>query len=164
MTSEATAKNENAKPLDQIDKKILELLQKDAELTHKEIANKLNRSITPIRARINRLKTEGYIKRYTVLLDGEKINKSLIAYTQVSLKKHTQKSLSEFGQQASALPEVMECYHMSGTYDFLLRIAIKDMHEYSSVLLAKLSLINNIATMNTFFVISELKYDTGFNL
>ena len=159
-----TAKNGTIKPLDDIDKRILDLLQKDAEMTHKEIADRLNRSITPIRARINSLKEDGYIKQYTVLLDAEKIDRGLIAYTQVILKKHTQKSLSEFSRQVGLLPEVMECYHMSGTYDFLLRIAIKDMHEYSSVLLAKLALINNVANLNTFFVISEVKYETGFNL
>jgi Lrp/AsnC family leucine-responsive transcriptional regulator len=156
--------NELIKPLDDIDRKILDLLQKDAEMTHKQIAALLNRSITPIRGRIKKLKESGYIRRFTVLVDPEKIGKGLIAYTQVTITKHTQRSLLDFQAQVVQLPEVMECYHMNGTYDFLLRIVIKDMHEYSTVLMAKLSQLTGVVTMHTFFVMAELKYETAYKL
>jgi len=152
------------RPLDDIDKRILALLQKDAEMTDKEIGDKLSRSITAIRSRIKRLKDEGFIRRYTVLLDPAKIGRGLLAYTQITLSKHSQKGLTDFQQQVVLLPEVTECYHMNGTYDFLLRIAIKDMEEYNRVLMAKLSKLKNVRTMHTFFVMSELKYETAYAL
>jgi Lrp/AsnC family leucine-responsive transcriptional regulator len=152
------------KPLDAIDRKILALLQKDAELTDKEIGDKMSRSITAVRARIKRLKDDGYIRKYTVLLDPAKIGRGLLAYTQITLTKHSQKGLTEFQQQVVLLPEVTECYHMNGTYDFLLRIAIRDMEEYNRVLMVKLSKLKNVRTMHTFFVMSELKYETAYEL
>lgn len=150
--------------LDEADKTLLGLLQHDAELTYKQLGAKLNRSETAVRARIKKLKDQGYIKKYTVLVDPAKIGSGLIAYTQVTIIKHDRQSLLDFQQQVILLPEVMECYHMNGTYDFLLRIAIKDMDEYSNVLMAKLSQLSGVAHMITFFVMKELKYDTSYNL
>jgi Lrp/AsnC family leucine-responsive transcriptional regulator len=152
------------KPLDAIDRKLLELLQRDAEMTHKQLGAILNRSATPIRERIKRLKQHGFIRKFTALLDPKMIGRDLIAYTQVTIGKHKQRSLIDFQQQVVLLPEVMECYHMNGHYDFLLRIALKDISEYNTVLMAKLSALKGVETMHTFFVLSELKYETGYNL
>lgn len=153
-----------SKPLDDIDRSILDLLQQDSSLSHKEIAGKLHKTVTPIHLRIRRLREEGFIRRYTVILDPAKVGRELIAYTQVTLKEHTQEALLAFREQVVKLTEVMECYHMNGTFDFLLRIAIRDMKEYSEVLMAKLSMLPDVGTMNTFFVMSEVKYETAYAL
>ncbi len=150
-----------AHKLDETDIQILQLLQQDARMSHKELAVRLHLTITPIHVRVRRLQNEGLIRRYTAIVDPEKLGHGLIAYTQVTLKEHTQEALNTFKHQVVQLVEVMECYHMNGTFDFLLRIAIADMKEYNEVLMVRLSLLRNVGIMNTFFVMSEVKYETA---
>ncbi|HEY4325181.1 MAG TPA: Lrp/AsnC family transcriptional regulator [Mucilaginibacter sp.] len=150
--------------LDKTDVGILNLLQEDSRLTHKELAVRLHKTITPIHARVRRLQEEGYIKRYTAIIDHKKIGRSLIAFTQVQLKEHSQERLMAFMSEAVKLPEVMECYHMTGSFDFLLRIAIKDMDEYNLVLMKKLSMLPDVGTMQSLFVMSEAKHETAYIL
>ncbi len=150
--------------LDQTDIGILKLLQEDARLTHKELAARLNKSVTPIHIRIKRLQDEGYIKRYAAILNPKKINRGLIAYMQVQLKVHSEHSLRTFQKEAIKLQEVMECYHMTGAFDFLLRIAIGDMNEYNDVLMNKLANLPDVGTMQSFFVLSEGKNESAYHL
>ncbi|MDN5285237.1 MAG: winged helix-turn-helix transcriptional regulator [Mucilaginibacter sp.] len=150
--------------LDAIDLGILQLLQNDARLSHKELAYKLNKSVTPIHVRIRRLQKDGYIKRYATILDPKKIGRGLIAFTQVQLKEHSQDTLLTFQREVVKLSEVMECYHMTGAFDFLLRIAISDMNEYNELLMNKLSKLRDVGTMQSFFVMSEAKNETAYVL
>jgi DNA-binding Lrp family transcriptional regulator len=150
--------------LDDTDLGILKLLQSDARLTHKEIAYRLHKTVTPIHARIKRLQKDGYIKKYTAIIDPKKIGKGLIAYTQVQLKVHSQENLIDFQSEVIKLSEVMECYHMTGAFDFLLRIAINDMDEYQKLLMYKLSKLPDVGVMQSFFVMSEAKNETAFVL
>ena len=150
--------------LDQTDTGILNLLQTDARLSHKELANRLNKTVTPIHVRVRRLQNDGYIKRYAAILDPKKIDRGLIAYTQVQLKEHSQKKLMAFSEEVIKLTEVMECYHMTGAFDFLLRIAIKDMDEYNQLLMNKLSNLPDVGMMQSFFVMSEAKNETAYSL
>lgn len=154
----------NSNQLDPTDTGILRLLQQDARLTHKEIGERLHKSITPIHARVKRLQEEGYIKRYAAILDPKKIGRGLIAYTQVQLKQHSQESLLNFQDEVVKLPEVMECYHMTGAFDFLLRIAISDMDEYNQLVMTKLSRLPDVGMMQSFFVMSEAKNETAYTL
>ena len=148
--------------LDKVDLSILTLLEKDCRLTHKQIAYSVNLSVTPIHARIRKLFDEGYIERYTAIINRKKVGKGLIAYTQVHLKNHSQESLKAFMDASVKLPEVMECYHMTGAFDFLLRIAIRDMDEYNKVLIEKLSMLPDVSNMQSFFVMSEAKHETAY--
>jgi DNA-binding Lrp family transcriptional regulator len=150
--------------LDDTDIGILKLLQQDARLSHKELAHRLHKSVTPIHLRVRRLQEEGYIKRYTVLVEPKKIGVNLIAYTQVQLKEHSQESLKAFQAEVVKLKEVMECYHLTGIFDFLLRIAIRDMDEYNDLLMNKLSKLPDVGTMQSFFVMSEAKRETGYTI
>lgn len=144
------------------DIRILQLLQHDTRLTNKEMADKLGRSATNIHDRVKRLEEEGYIKAYVALLDNTKIGRSLISFTLVQLDKHAQSALNSFKEKSSALTEVMECYHMTGEYDFFLKIAVKDMNEYNEFLLNKLSTLANIRTVQSYFVLSEGKQQTAY--
>lgn len=146
------------------DIQILRLLQQDARLTTKEIADKIGKSVTPVYDRIKKLEREGVIKKYVALLDKSKIDKSLTGFMQVQLKEHSKEMLESFKDLACRFREVMECYHMSGSADYLLKIAIKDMQEYNQFLMNKLSSLPNIQTVQTFFVISEAKVDTAYPL
>ncbi|MDB5116767.1 MAG: winged helix-turn-helix transcriptional regulator [Mucilaginibacter sp.] len=150
--------------LDQTDIGILQLLQNDARLTHKELAHRLHKTVTPIHLRVRKLQEEGYIKRYAAIVDPKKIGRGLIAYTQVQLKQHSQESLLAFQAEIIKLSEVMECYHMTGAFDFLLRIAISDMDEYNQLVMTKLSNMPDVGMMQSFFVMSEAKNESAYTL
>ena len=154
--------NMNMSELDIIDLNILRMLQKDATLTNKEIAFELKKSVATIHERIRRLKEEGYITKIVALLDRKKINKGLIAFSQVLLNDHTAKTLATFEKEVSKFPEVMECFQMTGTFDFILRIATSDMDAYHEFYRNKLATLPNITTVQSFFVLSETKSITAY--
>ena len=148
--------------LDPVDWQILRLLQKDATLTNKEIAFELNKSVATIHERIRRLKEQGYIKKIVALLDRKKVNKGLIAFSQVLLNDHTADTLATFEKEVARFPEVMECFQMTGTFDFILRIATSDMDAYHDFYRNKLAKLPNITTVQSFFVLSETKSITAY--
>ncbi len=148
--------------LDDIDWKILSLLQHDAKLTNKEIADKVGMTSTPVYERIKRLEQQGYIKQYVALLDKRKINKSLTVFTSVQLKQHEHDVLLQFEREIVTLDEVMECYHMTGIDDYLLKVAVKDMDEYQNFIVNKLAKLPNIATVRSSFIMTEIKHETAF--
>lgn len=150
--------------IDETDIDILKALQQNAELTNKEIAAKLHKSIATIHERIRRLKQEGYIKRVVAILDRKKINRSLIAFSHVLLNDHTAETLLAFETEVSKFPEVMECFQMTGNFDFILRIASTDMEAYHDFYRNKLARLPNITTVQSYFVLSETKSDTAYPL
>ncbi|HKG07557.1 MAG TPA: Lrp/AsnC family transcriptional regulator [Pedobacter sp.] len=150
--------------LDAVDLDILKFLQKDATLTNKELSFKLNKSIATIHERIRRLKEQGYIKRIVAILDRKKVNRNLIAFSHVFLKAHTAETLVEFETEVAKFSEVMECFQMTGAYDFILRIATSDMDAYHLFLRNKLATLPNVSTVQSFFVLSETKSDTAYPL
>ena len=149
--------------LDKTDLSILGLLQQNAELTNKEIAVQLHKSVATIHERIRRLKETGYIKRIEAILDRKKIDKGLIAFSQVLLNDHAAKTLSSFEKEVVKFPEVMECFQMTGTFDFILRVATTDMEAYH-IFYRKLATLPNITTVQSFFVLSETKSETAYPL
>ena len=150
--------------LDATDIEILKLLQLDSTLTNKELSYKLFKSIATIHERIRKLKEEGYIKRMVAVLDRKKINRNLIAFSQVLLNDHTVDTLTGFEREIVKFPEVMECFQMTGTFDFILRIATSDMDAYHDFYRNKLATLPNITTVQSFFVLSETKSDTAYPL
>ncbi|QJD96229.1 Lrp/AsnC family transcriptional regulator [Mucilaginibacter robiniae] len=150
--------------IDKTDTEILKLLQNDVSLTNKEISHRLHKSVAAIHERIRRLHEQGYIKKTVALLDRKKINRSLIAYLHVLLHDHTAATLHAFEQRVVQFPEVMECYQMTGTFDFLLRIATSDMDAYQDFYRNKMANLPNITTIQSFFVLSEIKSDTAYPL
>jgi len=146
---------------DATDMEILRLLQQDAEITNKEISFKLHKSIATVHERVKRLKDQGYIKRVVAILDRKKVNKSLIAFSHVLLKDHSAGTLSSFEKEVVKFPEVMECFQMTGTFDFILRIATTDMDAYH-IFYRQLAALPNITTVQSFFVLSETKSDTAY--
>jgi Lrp/AsnC family leucine-responsive transcriptional regulator len=151
-------------PLDLTDMRILDLLQYDARLTNKEIADKLGKTVTPVYERIRRLEDEGYITRYVALVDKDLIGKHLTAFTTVQLKEHSASALRGFEKEVIKFPEVMECYHLTGRFDFLIKMAIRDMKEYNDLLMHKLATLANVGGLETFFVLSEGKKETAYAL
>ena len=150
--------------MDAIDKKILMLLQKDAKQNTKEIAEKVGLSVSPTFERIKKLEQKQYIKGYAAMLDASKIGKSISVYCQVTLAVHSRELIDEFKQQILALQEVNGCFHVSGNYDFLLKVAVNDMNEYQKFIIEKLSVIKGISNVQSSFVMEEIKNDFTYNL
>lgn len=150
--------------LDAIDKKLLELLQNDTKKTTKELSNKLNLSVTAVYERIKKLEREKVIKKYVALLDKTKIEKNFIVFCHIKLAQHNIDFIKHFEKEILKLSEVLECYHVSGDYDYILKIFVKDMEEYRNFMVTKLTTIKDIASTHSIFSIGEVKQTTAFAL
>lgn len=150
--------------MDNTDIKILSMLQEDGRLTHKQIAIELNLTITPIYERVKRLEREGYIKKYVAVLDENKLKRSLTAFTHISLKEHAKKYIKEFEHEIKKIDAVLECYHIAGQFDFLLKIVVEDMKAYQTVVIDQLASMDNIANVNSSFVMTEVQRSTAIPL
>lgn len=150
--------------LDQTDLHILDILQHNARLPNKDIASMIGKSTSRVFERVKRLKQEGFIKQFVAVLDPKLINKSLIVYALVRLKEHSKKMLLTFEQELNDIDEVMEAYHMSGDFDYMLKIAVADMEGYNEFLTKRLSAVNEIRNIKSLFVMKELKKDSVFQL
>lgn len=146
--------------LDAIDKRILQLLQADAKTTIKEMAHHLNMTKTPIFERIKRLEREGFIKGYTALVDRQKVGLTMVIFCTVSLKVHHAEFLERFEADVMHLPEVMECYHIAGMFDYLLKVVVRDMEVYRHFVSKKLAALENIGKVQSSFVMTELRHST----
>lgn len=148
--------------LDAVDLKLLRLLQKDASLSNKALSYHLNKSVAAVHERVRKLKANGYITRTVAILDRKKVGIGLISFSQVFLKAHTAEVLNDFEREVAKFPEVMECYQMAGSYDFMLRIATQDMEAYHIFLRHKLAVLPQVSTVQTYFVLSETKSETAY--
>jgi Lrp/AsnC family transcriptional regulator, leucine-responsive regulatory protein len=147
--------------IDKIDRSLLNLLQSNTKLNTKELAQKVGLSVTPTYERIKRLEKQGYIKQYVAILDRKLINKNLMVISFVSLILHSREMQIEFEKSIIEYAEVIECFHVTGSYDYQLKVVVSDMEEYQSFIKNKLSSINNIANVQSSFVMSSLKDTTA---
>jgi len=150
--------------LDDIDKKLLLLLQTDAKKTTKALSLKLNLSVTAVYERIKKLEKEGVIEKYVALLNSSKIDRNFVVFCHLKLIQHTKEFISKFESQIIKLPEVLECHHVSGDYDYILKILVKDMAAYRSFLVTKLTTLEHIGSTHSTFMISEVKKTTVVSL
>jgi Lrp/AsnC family leucine-responsive transcriptional regulator len=150
--------------LDAIDKKLLNLLQNDSKKTTKELSLKLNLSVTAVYERIKKLEREGIIANYVALLNRNKIQKGFVVFCHLKLMQHTKEFISQFEKEIVKLNEVLECFHVSGDYDYILKICVKDMEEYREFLVTKLTTLQHIGSTHSTFMIGEVKNTTAFDL
>ncbi|MFT5250098.1 MAG: Lrp/AsnC family leucine-responsive transcriptional regulator [bacterium] len=150
--------------LDGIDLKILRILQKDSKKTTKDIADLLNLTASPVYERIKRLEKKGYIKKYVALLDKKLVNKPITAICMVSLRYHNEGFIDKFDKQIKELNEVQECYHMAGKVDFFLKINLESLETYHEFIRSKLSRIENIGVLESYFVLKEIFQTTHFDI
>ena len=150
--------------LDPTDIAILNLLQKNARLTHKEIAHRTNRSLSAIQVRVKKLEELGIIERYVTLLNRKKVNRDLTVFVAGRLSNYHQGALREFRDSVIPYEQVMECYQMSGDRDFILKVVVRDMEAYNLFIQEKLSLVPHMGSVQSMFVISQEKYETAFQL
>ncbi len=142
---------------DKKDRAILKLLQENARITVKEIAEKVHLSTTPVHERIKRMEESGVIKQYATLVDHSKVNKGLMVICYVSLKQHGKNAGVKFIKRIQELNEVIECFSISGEFDFMLKVACEDMNSYYDFHVNKLSEIENVGHLQSIFVMGIIK-------
>lgn len=143
--------------LDEKDIAILQLLEEDAKMTIRDLAARLNLSATPVYERIRKMEQAGVIRQYAAIIDPSKIDKALTVLCYISLKEHGKKAGGKFIKEIIAFPEVMECLNISGEFDFMLKVQVKDMYAYHEFNVNKLGELDNIRHMESVFVMSVIK-------
>ena len=149
---------------DILDTKLINLLQKDSKQTNKELSNQLNLSVTAVYERIKKLENNGVINKYVALVNKEKINKAFVAFCHIKLEKHTHDYVIKFEKEVAKLPEVLECYHISGDFDYLLKVLVKDMEAFREFMVSKLTSISHIGSTHSTFMINEVKHTTSISV
>ena len=147
--------------LDKTDLQILRTLQENARLTMKELAARVSLSSTPVFERLKRLEANGYIKRYIAVLDAEKLGKGFVIFCHVKMVRLNREIAQEFAQIIRGIPEVTECYNISGSFDYLLKIHAPDMKYYQQFVLNVLGTIEHLSSLESVFVMDEVKHEYG---
>ncbi len=150
--------------LDQTDLKILRILQQNARLTNKELAAQVNLSTTPVFERLKRLERNGYIKKYVAVLDAEKLNRGFIVFCNVKMRRLSKEIARDFMERMLNIPEVTECYNISGQFDYMLKIHAPDMHYYQEFVLNQLGTIENLGSLESTFVMDTVKLEYGIGV
>ena len=150
--------------LDETDLGLLKLLGADSTLTIKELAAKVNLSPSPVFERVKRLESNGYIRKYIALIDAEKLNYGLIVFCNIKLKQHDKSIGHQFVSDILRISEVVECYNISGDYDFLLKVYTRDMKHYQDFVFNKLGSVKSIGSTHSTFVMCENKNKYNINL
>ena len=153
--------------LDRTDRRILAELQRDGRLTNQELADRVSLSPSPCLRRVRRLEDQGDIKRYAALVDAEKVGLGLLAYVSIRLSKHVEGShapMADFHRDVQLWPEVVECYAMSGDMDYLLRIQVADLADFSRFAMDTLMLHPAVVDMKSYFALQPVKETTVLHL
>jgi Lrp/AsnC family transcriptional regulator len=150
--------------IDPIDRKILEVLQRDAGLSNAETASRVGLSPSPCWRRIQRLERDGVIRRRVALLDPEALGLSIVVFASVKLSSHGRQALPEFEQAIREYDEVLECYTVTGEVDFILRILTRDMHSYERFLRDHLLQMPTVAEVHSTIALTQVKYTTAVPL
>ncbi len=150
--------------LDDLDKRLLMLLQKDAKLTNKELSSKLNLSVTAIYERVKKMERAGVISRYVAIVDKSQVQQGFQVFCHVKLERHAKEAIEAFEKEVTALEEVLECFHVSGDYDYLLKVLVEDMDHFRQFMVTKLTTLKHIGSTQSSFTINEVKNTTAITL
>ncbi len=146
---------------DKTDMRILAALQDNANLKIKELAAVVGLSVTPVFERLKRMEREGLIKKYTVILDADKLNIGFVVFCTVKMQVVNEEINAEFVNAVKTIPEVTECYNISGQSDYLLKIHASNMETYRNIYLHTLGKLKNVASIQSYFVLDEGKHEYG---
>lgn len=150
--------------LDNKDLEILSRLQRDSTITHKQLSKHLGLSTTAVYERVKKLEREGVIKKYAAILDRKSMGMNLMVIAHIKLVRHTQSNIEEFEKHILGLNEVMECYHVSGDYDYILKMSFKSMGNYRNFMIDKIASLPSIGSTHSIFVVDEIKNEVSLAL
>lgn len=150
--------------LDDLDLELLKRLQRDASASKADLARQLNLSQPAVHHRIKRLEERGYIRAYVALLDRQLLDLDLTCFVQISVQRHHRDHIVAFELAVLAIPEVLDCHHMTGEFDFLLRVVVANRKALETLLVDRLSTLPGVAHLQTSVVLSEVKQITALPL
>lgn len=150
--------------IDELDKRLLTYLQDNSKITYKELSDKLNLSSTAIHERIKKLEKLGVINKYVALINRRLINKELLVFSHVKLSQHSQENIQIFESEIKNLSEVQSCFHVSGDYDYIVKMSFESMDDYRDFMVNKLTTIKGIGSTHSTFVIGDIKDETSYQL
>ncbi len=150
--------------LDEKDIDILRALQENARLTNKELASKVHLSTTPTYERVKRLERQGFIRQYATIIDADKVNLGFTVFCSVKLRQLNNEKANAFTAMMEDIHEVTECYNISGSFDYLLKVHARDMRSYQQFLLNVLGKHDNISSLESTFVMEEVKHQYGVSV
>lgn len=150
--------------LDKTDLAILRTMQRNAKLTTKELAEAVHLTPTPVFERLKRLERQGIIRKYVAVLDAAKLERAFTVFCLVKLSRMNHDIALDFNQQIQEIDEVTECYNISGDFDYLLKINVRDMAQYQHLLLNRLGTIESVGSLKSSFVMDEVKHEFGISL
>lgn len=143
--------------LDHIDYRLIELLQNNCKQTTKELADQLDLSTTAVYERVKKLEKQNIITDYIAIVNKDKVNRSFVAIAHVKIKSHSKDSILKFERRVNEIPEILETFHVSGEYDYILKIGLADMEAYREFMISKLTTMEEIQSTHSSFVIKEVK-------
>lgn len=146
--------------LDSVDARILRLLQNDGRVTNADLAREIGLSPPSMLQRVRKLEQAGYVDRYTAILNYEAVGYSLMVMAMISLALHQERPIEKFQAAVRDVPEVLECLHVSGDYDFMLKIVARDIHDYERIVRDELSTIKGVGKIHSSFVLGINKATT----
>lgn len=147
--------------MDETDRKLLALLQQQGKRTVKYYASQTGLSTTAVYERIKRLENSGVVTGYVALVDKKKVNRQFTVFCHIRLSQHNKQYLLQFEKEVHQLEEVVACYHISGDYDYILKVHVQDMDAYREFMVTKLTALSNIGSTQSSIVINEVKYSTA---
>ncbi len=147
--------------LDNINRKIISILQANSSMTNSDLSKSIGLAPATTLERVKKLELSGIIKGYVALVDQKKIGKDITAFVEISMKDHSANSIKTFSRDIAAFPEVLECHHIAGDKDFLLKVVTENIESYRIFALDKLASIPGIGNVCTLFTLDTIKYSTG---
>ncbi len=149
---------------DEVNKQILSILQEDGSITNSELAKRIGLAPASTLERVKKLEKKGVIRKYVALLDSEKIGKEIVAFVEISMNEHSAEAIKLFSKEIAKIPEVLDCHHISGDKDFLLKVVTDSIKNYEKFALEKLAVIPHVGKISTLFVLSTIKSETALHL
>ncbi len=150
--------------LDEIDRTILIALQQDGAISNAELARRISLSPPAVHARIKRLEDLGYIQQYVAVLDREKLGYDMLCMVGVTLQRHQPEQIDRFHEEVRRMPEVMECHFLTGDFDYLLKVVVRNRKELERFLMDRLTRIPGVSRVSTSLVLGEIKYSLSLPL
>lgn len=147
--------------LDEFDKKIIHLLVSDGRISVNELSERINLSPTPVSRRLKRLESEGVIKSYSALIDERRLGFSFSVFVSVRLEKQIDDELAHFETAVTSMPEVVDCWLMTGNHDYLLRVVTRDIEDFERFLVGQLTRVHGVASIESSIPLRRVKSGTS---
>ncbi len=148
------------KPLDELDEEILGWLQRDGRMSNVELSRRVNLSPPAVHARIKRLEEDGFVQQYTAIINREQLGYDMLCFIHLNLQLHTTQQVEQMRKAIVEMPEVLECHHVTGEFDYLLKVVVRNRKDLERFVVHRLTPVPGIARIHTSLVLTEVKHTT----